>query len=248
MIRRARTTGSGSYSVPSSVVTVVTFLWGNRYPAEYVDRLGDGLWQNLNAPYRFTCLTDRAMKFGPLVDYQARIPNLELTKFRGCFARLRLFDPAFQWELGCKPGDRILVLDLDLVITGSLEGLVDRKAPFVILHYVNSPTHPTRFNGSVWLTTAGYRPDVWNDFSLEAAQAIPHAEFPDDQAWLQHKLGAEAGEYTDKHGVYAFQKPGWPGGTDLPANAKIVAFPGKRDPSQFATLPWIRKFWLGETA
>lgn len=233
--------------MPSPALTVVTFLWGTRYPSEYVDRLSNGLWQNLNVPYRFVCITDRGIRFGPMVHYQTRLPNPELTKVPGCFARLRLFDPSFQWELGCRTGDRILVLDLDLVVTGRLDPLLDRDEEFVILQGVNSPTHPCRFNGSVWLTTAGYRPNVWHDFSLEAAAQIPKAEFSDDQGWLEHKLGDVAGAYTADDGVYAFQKTGWPGGTDLPSNSRIIAFPGKRDPSQFANLPWVKTHWIGET-
>jgi hypothetical protein len=46
-------------------------------------------------------------------------------------------------------------------------------------------------------------------------------------------------------GVYAFQKPGWktPGDGLLPPNARIVAFPGWRDPVKFVHLPWIQQHW-----
>ena len=107
-----------------------------------------------------------------------------LTRVPGCLARLRTFDPEWQAEvLGAEEGDRIVVLDLDLVITGSLDGLFDRDEPFVILQGVHT-ANPTPYNGSVWMLQAGYRPDVWEDFSLEAAQDICVYMYPDDQMWM----------------------------------------------------------------
>lgn len=224
-------------------LTVLSFIWGTRYDIAYVNRLGQGLRRHMDVPYRFVVVTDRARQFGPTVDYQEPLPNPELAG-RGCFCRLVTFSTDWQRKLGLTIGDRVLVLDLDLVIVGNLRPLLERDQPFVILQGVNSPTHPTPYNGSVWLTTAGYRPDVWDDFSVEAAEKLPKAEFADDQQWMFHKL-PNAGAYTEKDGVWAFRKGAWEADTGLPANARIVAFPGRRDPSQFVNLPWLRRHWLG---
>ncbi|TIV05127.1 MAG: hypothetical protein E5W02_28530, partial [Mesorhizobium sp.] len=89
---------------------------------------------------------------------------------------------------------------------------------------------------------AGYRPDVWHEFSLELAAKVPFHEFPDDQAWLADML-PDAGSFGPEDGVYAFQKRGWPKGEALPKNAKIVAFPGWRDPSQYVRLDWVQEHW-----
>jgi hypothetical protein len=159
----------------------------------------------------------------------------------GCFTRLRLFNPAWAAEQGFEPGDRVLVLDLDLVITGDLGPLFDGDEPFRILQGVNA-ANPCPYNGSVWRLDIGYRPDVWNDFTLEAARGAPFFEFPDDQGWFWHMLpGAAAFGAAD--GIYAFKKPGWPSGDNLPKGARLVAFPGHRDPSQFTHLPWVRNNW-----
>jgi len=225
-------------------LTVVTYLWGARYSVDYVNRLGEGLRRHMDVPYRFVCLTDYARTFGGTVDYQDRIRDLELTKIRGCFTRLRLFDPQYQRSIGIAPGDRVLVLDLDLVIVGKLSPLVLRPEPFIILQGVNNPRHPCPYTGSVWATMGGLRPDVWWDFSLEAAAMLPKYEFSDDQGWMHHKM-PNAGAYTDRDGVYAFGKGPWPKGHDLPPNARIVAFPGSKDPKLFTHLPWLKNAWLG---
>jgi len=44
-------------------------------------------------------------------------------------------------------------------------------------------------------------------------------------------------------GVYGFHKPGWPKGEALPKNARIVAFPGWRDPVGFRHLDWVKQHW-----
>lgn len=210
-------------------LTVCTWKWGEKYGAEYVERLAAGVARHLAQPYDF-CV------FAPAAEDE------HLTEIPGCFARLRMFDPEWQARNGFRPGDRILNLDLDLIVTGPLDPIVGRPEPFVILQGVNK-SNPCPYNGSVWSFEVGYRPDVWTDFSLEAAAAAPHAEFPDDQAWFAHKLPIAAA-YTHHDGVYAFQKRRWPKESlDLPGNARLVAFPGWRDPSAFTDLPWVRRHW-----
>lgn len=207
-------------------LNVCTWVWGTAYGREYVERLFAGVHRHLSRP------------FTPWVFHPSEA-DYHLTMVPGCFARLRMFDPKFQRKHGLK--GRVVCLDLDLIITGELDPLFERPEPFGILQGVNH--HKGRFNGSVWWTTVGYRPDVWTDFSLEAAAKVPHAAFPDDQAWLEHKI-PDAAAIGPAQGAFAFQKPGWVSGDKLPKEARIVAFPGKRDPSQFTHLDWVKDHWL----
>lgn len=209
---------------------ISTWQWGRKYGPEYVHRLAQGVWNNLGGEFRFLVIH----------------PSTEdepLTRIPGCFARLRAFDPEWQQRNGIRKGDRLVCLDLDLVITGRLDELFDRPEPFVIWQGANA-ANPCPFNGSVWMTTAGYRPDVWTDFSLEAARSIPAYEFPDDQGWFWHKMPDAAGWKCGESGIWAFRKRGWPKDDKLPENARIVAFPGARDPSEYHHLDWVRKHWL----
>lgn len=205
---------------------VSTFFWGTKYGPEYLEKLKAGVARNLSEPYEFRV-------FEP--------EDMALTQIPGCFARLRAFDPDWQARQGINEGDRIVCLDLDLIVTGSLDGLFHREEGFTILQGVNS-SNPCPYNGSAWMLRAGYRPDVWSGFSLEAAEAVPFDSFPDDQAWFAHMM-PDAGAFGPETGVYAFQKPGWPKGNNLPRNARIVAFPGWRDPVGFQHLPWVQEHW-----
>lgn len=204
---------------------LTTWAWGTKYGPDYIDKLRGSIARNLTQPYEFRVIeTDDP-----------------LTKERGCFARLRAFDPYWQAQQGFEPGDRIVCMDLDLIVTGSLNGLFDRKEPFVILTGANS-ANPCPYNGSLQMLRAGHRPDVWADFSLEAAEKLPRYEFVDDQQWLFHKLPG-AGSFGPDQGIFAFHKPGWPKGEALPKGARIVAFPGWRDPVGFQHLDWVAEHW-----
>lgn len=222
---------------------VCTWLWGDKYDDSYVRKLAASVHRNLTEGHRFICFTDRERHLGAGIEqWPIKVEDYRLTQVKGCFARLRLFDPEFQATLGIKPGDRIVNLDIDMVVTGELDELFNRTDGFTILQGVNA-VNPCRHNGSAWMLRAGYRPDVWSDFSLDVAPTAPYYEFPDDQAWTFAKM-PNAGAWGPEAGVFGFQKPGWPPGTtNLPVGAKLVAFFGWRDPSKFEHLGWVKDNW-----
>jgi hypothetical protein len=210
------------------MIHVVTWHWGSAYGPEYIRRLRDGAARNLRQEHNFIVAH-------PWED------DHHLTEIPGCMARLRTFDPAWQRAHSIAEGERIVVLDLDLIVTGGLDHVFDRPEPFAILQDVHT-ANPCPYNGSLWMLRAGYRPDVWSEFSVDAARQVPFFIFPEDQAWLAAKLPGAA-RFGSQHGVYAFKKPSWPAGDDLPKGARIVAFPGARDPSHFTHLDWVRRHW-----
>jgi len=137
-------------------------------------------------------------------------------------------------------------LDLDLALTGRLDDLLVTDSTFKILKGANA-VNPNPFNCSVMLLRAGAHPEVWTDFSLEKANAVPFHEFPDDQGWIWHKLpNADTWPVGAESGIYGFHKPGWPQGIynyGLPNDARIVAFIGKRKPEMYSGLSWMKKYW-----
>ena len=118
---------------------VSTWIWGAKYGGHYIARLKYHVAQNMTRLHRFVVFT-------PLVGDEPL--------FDGCFVRMRMFDPDFQAQYGIKPGDRVLNLDLDLVVTGSIDGLFDRFESLVILAGANA-SNPCPFNGSVMLFRGG---------------------------------------------------------------------------------------------
>ena len=222
------------------MLTICTWLWGYKYNPSYVDKLAYGLRKHLKQPYRFLCMTNDRVRFTDGVERHA-IPDTNLLAYKGCFARLRMFDPDWQSNRGIL--GPIINLDLDVVITGELDVLFDRADTFVILQGANS-VNPCPYNGSVYMFQAGSHSDLWTDFSPKAVSTIPFYKFPDDQGWFHFKIPNAAGWQVGREsGIYAFEKPGWPAGVGLPLQAKIVAFPGGHDPSQCMHFDWVREHW-----
>lgn len=207
-----------------------TWWWGTKYPTHYIDRLRRSIARNTRQPHEFLLCEPEAEDRG-------------LVEIPGCFCRLRMFEPRWQEKQGLDVGDRLVCLDLDLIITGELDPVFDRDDSFCILQGANV-SNPCPFNGSVMMLKVGAHADVWDDFSLPAARAQPYHDFPDDQGWLWHKIPEAAGwQVGPTSGVWAFQKSGWPKGHDLPPGARIVAFPGWRDPAKFEHVSWVRENW-----
>ncbi len=225
------------------MLIVTTWLWGSKYSADDVAKLFAGVSRNLKQPHRLVCITDRNPREMQCEAWPIPEQDMHLTTVRGCFARLRLFDTSWQAVHGIGSNDRIACMDLDSVVTGDLDPVFDRYEPFVILQGANA-VNPCPFNGSLMMLRAGAHSDVWDDFSLDAAKAVPYFEFPDDQGWIWHKIPDAAGwKCGAESGVYAFQKKGWATGVALPDGARLVAFPGWRDPSKFTHLDWVKEHW-----
>jgi hypothetical protein len=227
-----------------AVLAICTWLWGSaKYTPIYVERLHAGLRKNLQQPFRFLLMTERERKI-TLSDGIERyaIEDPQLTNIKGCFVRLRMFDK--DWQRKCSLDGPIVCMDLDVVVTGSLDEVFGRHEPIVLFSGANS-ANPCPYNNSVFMFQAGAHSELWDDFSLDVLKKLPRYKFPDDQGWFWHRLHYPATwQVGVRSGIYAFRKPGWPIGDILPAMAKLVAFPGHRDPAQFTNLPWVRQYWV----
>lgn len=230
------------------MLTIVTYLWGDKYGPEDVRKLAAGLRRHMQERYRFMVVTDNVDREFPPTCLVCPIPleDMHLTKVPGCLVRLRLFDPGWQAAHGFIDGDRIVSMDLDNIIVGNLHPLFHRPGAFLILKGANA-VNPCPLNGSVWMLRAGYRPDVWTDFTVEKARKIPFyaPAYPGDQEWFHHKMPNASGwQVGPQSGIYGFQKPGWPNpSTDLPKDARLVAFFGWRSPEKFKHLDWVQEHW-----
>lgn len=222
-------------------IAFITWLWGDKYNESDVAKLAAGVRRYHAGPYRFVVFADRDLKLPPPIEVKP-IADPTLTG-RGCFCRLRMFDPDWQREHGFD--GRIASLDLDLVVTGNIDDVFHREETFLILQGVNA-ANPCPFNASLMMLRAGQHAEVWQDFSQEKANVVPFYEFPDDQGWIWHKLPNAAGwKGGQASGIYAFCKPGWPYGYghSLPPNARIIAFIGWRKPAKFKSLDWVDANW-----
>jgi hypothetical protein len=232
------------------MLTVVTYFWndptrdnrGYTFKDEYVRILKAMVKRNLTVPHRFVCVTDHEIEgvdTFPL-DFTKHVEGT-------VFLRLMQHNPEFGEKLGAT---RILSLDLDMVVVGSLDGLVSRPEDFVIWRNPNFPA-PKRayFQSSVQLFTPGSRPELWADFDPSTTPLWVNWRFGGrEQAWISERLGwKNTPIFTDADGVYGLGRLAGQGIYDtLPENACLVSTPGARAPWQKEirnAFPWVKEHY-----
>lgn len=234
------------------MLTVVTFRWRpyagyrSEFPAAAVNTLAKMVRRHYRGPNRFVCFTDDPRGIGSGVEVKALwddladVPNPSGARRNpSCYRRLKLFDPAMRELLG----ERILCLDLDMVITGDVTPLWDRPEDFVAWGDTRYDNH---YNGSMFLLRAGALPQVWEDFHPKRSprEARDAGYFGSDQGWLSYKLRDAWPRWTAADGVYSYRNHIAATG-QLPADARIVSFHGHVDPwdADARRLAWVRKHY-----
>lgn len=98
-------------------VTVVCVYWGTKFSLDYVYNLKAMVARNTSVPHKFVCYSDRK-----LPDIETRIlkPGWE-----GWWNKLQLFDPIN------KVSDRYVYFDLDTIITGNIDWLLNARHWFM---------------------------------------------------------------------------------------------------------------------
>jgi hypothetical protein len=162
------------------------------------------------------------------------------------FAKLMMF----RRDISTVIGERMLYLDLDCVVTGPLDPLVDRGEDLVLWRNPNfGAKRRARYNTSIMLIKAGCRPQLYEKFDPAVHPAkLRKVWGGTDQAWVSVKCSPEEAHWTAEDGVYGAGRlkdivPGVE--TELPKNARIVFFPGSREPSMQSVKdrhPWITRY------
>lgn len=158
-----------------------------------------------------------------------------------CYRRLKLFSD----EVANIFGGRIVSLDLDVVITGDMTPLWDRKDDFIGWR-VPGAVHDYVYNGSMFMFRAGTQHHLWKRFDWQVTPDMTRNQgyFGSDQAWISFNHRDTTRGWTREQGVISYPRdqrklPLWPW-------ARIVIFHGKRKPWEPATQkesPWITQHW-----
>lgn len=236
------------------MISVVCFKWRPRqnyrssYPPEVVNTLRRMVARHYRSPHRFICVTDDAegldedVEVVPLWDDYAAVPNPSFNTGPSCYRRLKMFAR----DAGETFGERFVVMDLDTVIVKDLSPLLDRTEPFVAWR---NPDPRWPINGSMWMLTAGSRPDVWDRFNPATSPAEAHAAgcFGSDQGWMSYVLGRSAATWGPEDGVYSYKMEVCRQHSNkLPKNARAVMFHGHWDPWDMEVhkvAPWVAQHY-----
>jgi hypothetical protein len=225
------------------VITVVTWIWhdpghggGRRFEPGHVNVLARMLARHMGVPHKLVCFADVTDGFSSEIEVRptppeaaqaARLRSPEGSRFPSCYRRLWAFSAAAR-----EIGDRLLVIDVDLVVTGSLAHLFDRPEPFIGWRPRMTWGGRDRVAGGMYLLTAGAHLEVWEEFGEMGVLLARRAGYRgSDQAWMSYKLGATAATWPEGSGLYSIRDLG-NGRLPLPADARLVQFNGPMKPWQ----------------
>jgi len=233
------------------VISVVCWMWEGplrTFLPRHVNALQRMVAAYLPIPHRFICVTDKSDGLSPTVEWfptpdAARdlglIASPEGPRFPSCYRRLWSFSDDAK-----ALGDRILVIDIDLVVLRDLRRVFEPAADFVGWRPYRDwgPRDRVRFGGGIYLLRTGSRRQVWDDFqgaaSIREARAAGYRG--SDQAWISYKLARGTEIYWDKtFGLYSVRD--MPTGV-VPNDAVLVQFNGNEKPWQ-SRLSWARNQW-----
>ena len=220
-----------------SPVNILTLKWGSRYGPHFVNRLYEGVRANLGRPFRFHCLTDD--EAGLLSEIETRpLPRLDIPdRFaRTAWLKLGLFADG---DAGLS-GD-CLFLDLDILITGNMDGFFDYKEGkrCIIQNWVQAhqvfKRRPDIGNSSVFRWRANSMGFVLDKFYSECDWAL--ANFHPPQTYLTYALGEKY--WWPDSWVRSFKRHAVPlfpinlaMTPRLPKGTRILVFHGRPDPDQ----------------
>lgn len=239
------------------MLNVVCLKWGEKYSTEYVNRLYSMVSSQLKQEFEFYCMTESPSGIIDEVNILP-LPNLGL---EGWWYKLYLFSSDFFGLQG-----RVLFLDLDVVITGSIDALLGYSSKCFCI----SPDEKEGdYNSSVMSFELGSMPYVWESFW--AQKEIITQTMHGDQDWVQHicrnaKIypkpfvvsfkydcksrakfgGGSLGKWLRKKGYFVPKKE-----AVLPKGTSIVLFHGKPDPEdvmdkpfdKYRYAPWVSTYW-----
>lgn len=217
--------------------TIICMKWGTRYGPEYANRLASMVRRNVTRPTRFICFTDDTSRVDDGIELHP-LPEINIPD-RVAWTPWRKLS-VWQYPLACLEGD-VLFLDLDLVITGSLDPFFDFQPGAYVA--IDNWTQPGKRvgNTSAFRFPAGRHANIYDDFVANPEAILSRWRI--EQQYISDTLPAMQFWPADwcvsfKHSLL----PRWPMNffkvAALPKEARIVAFTGKPDPEDALIGDW----------
>ena len=236
----------------NNFLAVICVKWGTKYGLDYLINLYTAVETNLSIPHNFYCLTDNVNDLG-----NNKIIGIELEKgeqWTGWWNKATLFSERVCSKLH-EDTKRVLYIDLDTVIIGSLDKIVcEYNGLFSILStkgldnegkdftngynssiimwncQLNKSLHETIYQPLLYhmniVQNFIYRFDHWLEMNIENADLLQDL-YPN--TILEYRHDCKDGKLPE-HGLGC-----------------IVNFPLKPKPHEVVIKdPWVAKYWLAE--
>lgn len=220
-------------------LTVVTFLWGDWEDGKgelYVRKLRDAVARNLSIPHDFVCITDQEFN-----DLNVTVWPLVSCFGKGSLPKLSMFNPYYPLN------DRCVVLDLDMVITGSLDEIFSYDGEFAVRAAFKTANGSWQPDGDMFVFNMGKerRKRIWDEITNYRSKIESKTQ------------GSEVKFYRRNYERYFpnidFIQEMYPGqvlsykqhnvrGRGLPSGVRVVSFHGRPKPHELQD-SWIKEHW-----
>jgi len=154
---------------------VVCLKWGQKYSAEYVNKLYDMVDRNITIDYEFVCFTEDTNGINKNIEVKP-LPNIPATGW--------WYKPYFVGADVPLKGT-MLFLDLDVIVFKNIDKLFEyNNDKFCIIRDFNRHLRPTwdRMNSSVFKTPVGLNDTHWQNFKKGAMNEMKKNR--GDQDWM----------------------------------------------------------------
>lgn len=241
-------------------VNVICMKWGSKYGPEYVNILQAMVARNLVRPHRFVCFTDDPRGINAMVECQPLPPcnvphKAETAEWRRSspWRKVSLFAP----RLGDLQGPT-LFLDLDVIITGSLDRFFELPGEFCIIHNWTQRDREIG-NSSVFRFIPGAYPEIFEKYNADP-DALACA-IDNEQMYVSQQLKGRIVWWPDAW-VRSFKRHCLPGGIRnwftrprFTPEASIIVFHGTPNPPDaivgrsgkrfkfIRPAPWVLDYW-----
>lgn len=203
---------------------------------EYVNALYRGVVRNSTVPLEFIVFTDELTPRYAKGIKQYLLPE---GMMKGWWWKIWFFKAGL-----FERGERIVFLDLDTIITGNIDALLQFEGDFAILQDF---MQPGVYGPGVMAWRADFMPEIWAEYDK---QGRPTNFDLGDLTWINYIFKLRS--YTPAvlqsfvNGVYSYKVDCRNG---LPTDARIVCFHGLPRPHQVLTdCEWLGKHWHAEPA
>ena len=230
---------------------IVCMKWGDRYGAEYVNRLYKMLADQCRGPFRLVCQTDDASGVRPEVEC-VDCPAIDIPAPQ-CLAGWRKVTLWKEQVPGLESGRDALFIDLDTVLTGPVDDFFTYQpspeafgpaarggSSFVVIK--NWPQPDKRIgNTSLYRFRVGEQPHIYETLMSRTAETL--GRFPNSQSYISataHDMAFWPEEWCRSFKVHCvpkgvrryYQEPA------VPEGARVIAFPGRPDPGDAVLGKW----------
>ena len=217
-------------------VNIICVKWGKKYGPDYVNKLHSMVGRNMSRSYRFVCLTNDTTGINPDIETYP-IPKIAIPEFDSAAKWTQLHGwlkvTVFAAPLHDLTGPT-LFLDVDIVITGSLDEFFDIPGEFIVIKEWDK--RDDTGNTSAFRFMAGAHGNLIDQLahSLDSAQR----DYRNEQEFVTSYFARKGSlsywptawcvsfkRHCMHRGIMGFLKP-----ARIPQGAKIVVFHGKPNP------------------